>query len=437
MTHDSPPSPAPSLWQDSCAETAPTAPQPERAQADLLVIGGGFTGCSAALEAAQGGAEVRVLEAARIGHGGSGRNVGLVNAGLWMKPDQVRAAMGEGPADRLLSALGAAPQAVFDRIRAHDIQCEAVRAGTLHCAHAPSGMADLEDRFRQGNRMGAPLQILDAAEATRRTGAAGVHGALFDPRAGTVQPLAYCRGLARAAAAAGAVFHENAPALSVRQEGGAWIVRSPGGEVRAKALLLATNAYHRDAAGAPAPRSVGVHFSQFATAPLPGALRARIMPGGEGCWDTSLVMRSWRMDAAGRLILGCIGDVEGPGGRVHAAWARRTLAALFPEAAGMAFEHSWQGRIAMTGDHVPKVMRLGRGAGGGAGGGDAPGLAVFGYSGRGIGPGTVFGAAAARALLDGDEGALPLAPVDRHAEPLAGLRAAWVEAGATLTHALR
>src|SRR6056297_2944921 len=151
-----------SLWQDSAAErfTAPDL-QGERS-ADLAIIGGGYTGLSAALSAAEQGAEVVLLEAAQVGHGGSGRNVGLVNAGLWLPPDAVGARLGEGPGEALNTTLAAAPDRVFDLIARHAIACEPQRAGTLHLAHAPSGLRDLRRRAEQAQARGAPVSLLDA-----------------------------------------------------------------------------------------------------------------------------------------------------------------------------------------------------------------------------------------------------------------------------------
>lgn len=414
------------LWRASAREQIDVAGISSDITVDLAIVGGGFTGCSAALEAARDGASVAVLEANTLGHGGSGRNVGLVNAGLWLPPEAVLAVMGAEPGLRLMRALGAGPATVFELIEREEISCEAVRGGTLHLAHAPSGRRDLENRFRQGVAIGAPLQLLDAQEAARRTGSLAFHGALFDPRAGTVQPLAYCRGLARAAIKAGARIFERAPVASIRHENGVWILRAAGHEVRARALLLATNAYHETIVGGPLPAFVAVSYCQFATAPLPEALRARILSGGEGCWDTALVMSSIRVDRAGRLILGGIGNSEGPGAQIHAQWARRKLKAFYPELAGMPFEHRWRGRIAMTSDHIPKVTAFGPKA-----------LSIFGYSGRGIAPGTVFGKAAATALLHDRHEVLPLAPTPPHSERFTGLREAYYECGALLTHALR
>ncbi|MDG1402117.1 MAG: FAD-binding oxidoreductase, partial [Candidatus Binatia bacterium] len=130
-------------------------------EAELLVVGAGFTGCSAALEAAQSGASVVLLEANTIGYGGSGRNVGLVNAGLWVPPDEITRKLGPERGHRLIDALSAAPDLVFQLIDQNDIDCEATRNGTLHLAHAPSGLKDLQNRFQKGLRIGAPLGLLN------------------------------------------------------------------------------------------------------------------------------------------------------------------------------------------------------------------------------------------------------------------------------------
>lgn len=415
----------PNLWRASAREAFTAPPLDTDRTVDLAIIGGGFTGCAAALEAARQGASVCLLEAMTIGHGGSGRNVGLVNAGLWLPPDTVRAQMGETAGTKLLTTLAEAPSRVFALIEREAIDCEATRNGTIHLAHAPKGMADLTERHRQGRAMGAPLQLLDSAETARRTGSTAFHGALFDPRAGTIQPLAYARGLARAAVRAGATLHEKSPVQSLERMGDQWVVTYSSHRLRARRLLIATNAYHLNLGPAFQPDFVPVHYCQYATDPLPPALLDTILPGGEGCWDTALVMSSVRRDRAGRLIIGGIGNGDGPGAKVHAGWARRKLAALYPALKGTPLAHGWSGRIAMTGDHIPKIIAFGPDA-----------YAVFGYSGRGIGPGTVFGTQAAIALLSGSDGPLPLAPIRQHRETAPSAQAAWYETGACLTHAL-
>ncbi|WP_027260207.1 NAD(P)/FAD-dependent oxidoreductase [Leisingera aquimarina] len=410
------------LWHQTCQEN-PTFPElTGEAEAELVVIGGGYTGCSATLKAAELGTSVRLIEADTIGSGGSGRNVGLANAGLWLPPEDINAELGMETGSRLSQLLGCAPQMVFSLIEKHAIQCEPERNGTLHCAHAPSGLKDLQRRHAQLTAIGAPVALLSREEAVTRTGSDAVHGALFDPRAGTIQPLAYARGLARAAAAAGAQLHSHSPASAISREGSSWHVATPKGSIRAKHLIMATNAYARDISGYDAPQVIPVHYFQAATDPLPPALLENLLPKKEGCWDTALVMSSWRLDQAGRLVIGGMGALNHFGSALHRSWLPRKLAALYPELRNAKLRSHWHGRIAMTTEHLPKIIDMNGG------------FACFGYSGRGIGPGTLFGTRLAEALLTGDSACLPVPPAKSHAIPLSGLRSAYYETGATLTH---
>lgn len=413
------------LWTHT-GTTLNASPLLGNIDADLTIIGGGFTGCAAALAAAKAGASVCLIEAEHVAFGGSGRNVGLVNAGLWIPPEKIAASLGSKAGLRLNGLLAEAPTRVFDLIRAHDISCEATRAGTLHCAHAPRGMRDLAERHRQLTAIGAPVELLGAAEAQARVGTRHVHGALFDPRAGTIQPQAYAHGLASAAQSLGARIFEHTPARTLRRENGAWVIEAESGSIRSSALLLATNAYVSGSLAPVRQDFVPVNYAQIATAPLPPSLMSQILPGKEGCWDTALVMSSYRLDQAGRLIVGGIGNLDHAAGGVHVSWARRKLADLFPQAANVPTEYQWSGRIAMTADHLPKVVEIGPNA-----------LSCHGYSGRGIGPGTVFGEAAAIALLSGDTSGLPLEPVAEHREHFVRTRRAFYEVGALLTHLIK
>lgn len=408
-----------SLWNETTTETFSASALQGDETADIAIIGGGFTGCSAALKAAEQGARVTLIEAQTIGYGGSGRNVGLVNAGLWLPPDEVCKKLGTDAGEHLNRVLAEAPDAVFKLISRYEIACEPRRSGTLHLAHAVKAMTELETRHDQMAKRGAPVTLLDAREAQARTGTAQVHGALHDARAGTIQPLAYAKGLARAAQGQGARIYEGTPALSAMRDGAQWAITTPNGTIRAKYLLMATNAYHTNIQNMTTPKASRVNFFQLATAPLGDNIAGDILRGGEGCWDTGLIMSSIRRDAAGRIILGGMGDDAA----VQANWARRKLTTFFPQLATAEIHHAWAGRIAMTFDHLPRILRLGPNA-----------FAVFGYSGRGIAPGTVFGGTTAQALLSSDDSVLPVAPVDGHHEWFTGLKSTLFEAGARVRH---
>lgn len=414
------------LWERTAGDPVEASQCVGEVKADVIIIGGGFTGCAAALQLARAGSTVCLLEANTVGHGGSGRNVGLVNAGLWLEPEKVEVALGRSAGSKLNAALAAGPDSVFALIEQYGIACQPNRSGTLHCAHSTSGWSRLERRANQYCKRGARVRLLAREETRVKTGCDQYIGALLDPRAGTIQPLAYVRGLASAAIAQGASVYQGSVVHSVEYHNQVWWARTAQACVQADALILATNAYHQGLPISARPQCIQLSFFQCATRPLHAELRDTILPERQGAWDTAPVMTSFRMDAEGRLIVGAVGSLEKMGASIHQAWIRRKLDLMFPAARGQAFDYAWSGRIAMTVDHLPKIIKIGQRA-----------LSIYGYSGRGIGPGTVFGTAAAMYLLSGDEDDLPIAPIHAHDEKLRKLRQVSYELGASVFHLLR
>lgn len=376
------------LWEKTAPPAPATTVLASDRTADVAVVGGGYTGLSAALHLAEAGVDVVLLEAAEIGFGGAGRNVGLVNAGMWVKPDTLVATLGPAKGEPLLELLGDGPRRVFELIEKHRIACEATRNGTLHCAVGKAGLKELEEREAQWRRRGAPVELLSAGQAAAKLGTAAYAGALLDHRAGTVQPLAYARGLARAALAAGATIHTGSPVRAIASEGAGWRLATPGGALRAAVVVVATDAYSEGPWTALRTQQVRLPYFNFATAPLPPELLRSILPERQGAWDTKAVLSSFRLDQSGRLIFGSVGALRSTGRTVHRAWSRRALRRLFPALTGMGFETEWFGMIGMTDDNLPRFHRL-----------DCNVLTICGYNGRGIAPGTVFGQVLADLVL--------------------------------------
>jgi glycine/D-amino acid oxidase-like deaminating enzyme len=414
------------LWTHSACPAPATSPLQGNATCQVAIIGAGFTGLSTALHLAEAGIDCVVLEAKEIGFGGSGRNVGLVNAGMWMRPDDIIAAVGEKVGGRMVSELGDGPAYVFDLIAKHEIECEAVRNGTLHLAIGDAGVKEVETRAGQWQRRGAPVETLPAARVAALTGAKGFAGALLDRRAGTVQPLGYAHGLARAAMAAGARIFTSTPVLDGRRDGDTVVLRSARGEVRAEKLIIASNAYsdvvssmnwseHRN-------ELVPMYYFQFATTPLPAEFGSRILPEGHGCWDTGLVMTSFRKDKAGRLVYGSIGSLDSLGRMAHGPFARRAIQSLFPYLGNVEFEYGWDGRIGMTANNLPSFHQPEKNI-----------WSIAGYNGRGISPGTVFGRALAQVALGNHEAMmLPIAPAG--SDSLRSAKSAFYDIGAAAKH---
>ena len=414
------------LW----AATAPPPPKltsvEGEARADVAVIGGGYTGLSAALHLAEAGTDTILLEAREIGFGGAGRNVGLVNAGLWLMPDDVVRIVGKAHGERLLEVLGASPDLVFGLIEKHGIECEAVHKGTLHCAHSPAGFRALEQREAQWKRRGAPVTLLGRDEAAKKIGSDSFHGALLDKRAGSIQPLAYAHGLAHAAVGAGARLHVGSPVTGLTRESNGWRLTTPAGHVRARAVILATLGYPDFAFKDREREIIPFNYFQFATAPLPENVRRTILPGGEAAWDTHLILSSFRLDRSGRLLVGSVGQVENMGYALHESWARRTIRKLFPQVGPVPLEYAWNGRIAMTTDHIPRFHLL-----------DKDLVSVTSYNGRGIGPGTVFGKLLAELVQGASPETIPLPVSKPRAILTRNLRGLFYESGARMYHLIQ
>lgn len=385
-----------SLWDTTAQEPDFSAPMTGDVTTDVAIIGGGFTGLSTALHAAEKGVDCHVLEARHIGHGGSGRNVGLVNAGLWLPPQDCRERLGEERGSSFVQALADAPAYVMSLIERHQIRCEATRSGTIHAAHSLKGCEDLARRAEEWQRLGAPVDLLSKEEAAKKIGSDAFFGGLLDHRAGTINPMGYVRGLARAASAAGAAISTGVTAQKLDRLNGKWVVRTDQGKVTANTVVLGTNAYSDDLWPGLKRAFTMIHFFQFATELL-GERGASILPERQGLWDTGPIMFSLRRDAFGRLIIGSMGRVVGGAGGLSRRWAERNLERVFPRLGKVQFEECWHGQIAMTPDHLPRIHRLAENL-----------YTPIGYNGRGITPGTIFGKAIADLLAGGREEELPL-----------------------------
>jgi len=408
--------------------TAPPAPDTMalsgEVRAEVAIVGGGYTGLSAALHLVQRGVKAVVLEARHVGFGGAGRNVGLVNAGMWVMPDELPNVLGPVHGDRLLTLLGDAPKAVFEIVARYGINCELQQHGTLHCAIGRSGLDELKKREAQWQARGAPVRLLSHEETAQKIGTCAYAGALLDQRAGTIQPLAYVRGLAGAAIGEGAVVYTDSPVAEVQPSGSKWRVTTTKGAVIADWVVMATDAYTQGPWEIIRREQVHLPYFNLATAPLPDHIRARILPGHEGCWDTQEVLSSFRMDARGRLIFGSVGALKGTGHPIHSDWGRRALRRLFPQLGDIRFEAEWYGQIGMTDDNLPRFHRFADRV-----------IGCSGYNGRGIAPGTVMGRTLA-SLIAGEitEDDLPLPVTTAKAARLRPIKEVFYEVGAQAVH---
>jgi len=406
-----------SLWAATAPPAIPTPPLEGERRCDVAIVGGGYTGLSAALRLSEGGADAVVLEAREPGWGASGRNGGQVIPGLKYDPDELVALYGSKRADAMIRASEAAADLVFTLIDRHAIACDAVRSGWIQPAHAADRLPMLRRRYEQWAARGADVAWLDAAQVASLVGSERYHGGWLDKRAGAVQPLAYARGLARAARAAGATICGRSPATWMERFGDGWRLRTPNGTLIADQVLLCTNGYTDGLWPRLRETVVPVYSVQAATAPLGENVRRSILPGGQSVSDTRRVLSYFRLDAEGRLLMGGGGSAFAGGVGRLAAGLKRRVAELLPQLDEPRFEYIWGGRVALTLDHMPHRHVLGPGV-----------QAGLGYNGRGVAMATMMGQvmadhALARPKPEHDFPATEPAPI-----PLHGLRGLAVTA---------
>lgn len=371
----------PSLWHVVSDTVAPHPPLADAIDADLLIVGAGFTGLSCALHAAAAGLRVVVVEAERIAAGASGRNAGFVVPNFAkVDPDAVLVRLGSDRGRRLVDFAAGSADLVFALIRDHAIACDALQSGWIQPAPTAAAMPAIRARAAQWAARGRPAEVLEADQVAQMTGARGYAGGWIDRSGGVLNPVAYARGLAAAAERAGATIFEDTAVTGLMSAQGGWIARTERGSVRARRVVLATNAHVGALQPAVARSFFPLTVFQIATAPLPAAVRARLLPGGQCVSDTRRNLFTFRFDAENRLISGGM-HILGPGAdrRVPQAIHRRVSRLLdLPDLPPVQF--AWSGLAAVMPDFLPHLIE------------PAPGLiAGIACNGRGIAMTTMMG----------------------------------------------
>ncbi len=393
-----------SLW----SATAPPGPQcaalNTSRSTQVVVVGAGYSGLSAALHLIEAGRDVVVLEGREIGEGASGLNGGQVIPGVKHDPDTLEKLFGAGLAERVIDTVARAPDVVFELIERLKICCDATRTGWIQPASSDDALKQQAARVEQWQRRGASVERLSRAEVAHLIGSTHYNGGLIDRRGGTVQPLSYVRGLAHAFLQRGGQLFARTPALSLTHTAAGYRIDTPTGSVSAPLVIIATNACTGSLTPGLRRSVVPVPSFQVATAPIPAALRAHILPGRQAASDTARLLRYFRVDASGRLVMGTRGSFTAAPTTHTVRHHYRAVQEIFPQLEGLPFEYHWGGLVALTPDHLPHLHEL------------APGvLAGLGYNGRGVAMATVMGRVLARRALGmpAAELAFPVTPL-RH-----------------------
>jgi len=262
-------------WSDSLwAAATPAGPDlPEligTAEADVIVIGGGFTGLSTALHLREAGVDVAIVEAMEPGWGASGRNNGQVIPTLSRPdPDDIVAKHGAA-GERFVRLLRDSALTLFDLTRRYQIQAEQEQAGWVQPVHSPGRIKIAEDRVRQWSKFGAPVELLSRDETRKMLGSDAWFGGFWNRTGGHINPLALSRGLARVVLDRGGRIYARSPAVSFERQNERWVVRTDNGEISGRALVVATNAY----------------TAEFSKSLMP-AIAHEVMPCCPGKWRRS------------------------------------------------------------------------------------------------------------------------------------------------------
>lgn len=396
-------------WLASAPQFGSGAAGPVAGKVDVAIVGGGFTGLSAALALAKSGASVAVLEAGRIVGEASGRNGGHCNNGLAHDLGGLAASLGLERACALYRAFDSGVDQVEALVASETIDCDFTRTGKIKLAAKPEHFAKLEKSAELLLRTVEPDLVVVPPDETRgEIGSDGFYGGLVYPRSAHMHMGRFGVGLAEAAVRRGAAIFENAAVTGLhRLNGPAHRVVTARGDVEAKQVLLATGASRQGPFGWLRRRIVPVGSFIIATEPLSPNLAASIMPTRRTATTTKNIGNYFRLTPDNRLIFGGRARfaLSSPKSDAKSGAILQTrMLELFPQLAGTRIDYCWGGLVDMTADRLPRA-------------GERDGLFyATGYSGHGTQMSVQMGGVMAR-VMGGDAAANPLAGLDWPAVP--------------------
>jgi len=388
-----------SLWA-ATVDFLEYPPLKEPIEVDVAIVGAGITGTSAALHAAEKNLSVAVLEAQRVGSEASGRKGGFVVPNFAkVDPDDVVQQLGTKQGERLNQLISGSGDFVYDLIRRYDIDCDAIQGGWIQPAHAVSAIPKLVARCKQWADRDRPVELLDRPATMRFTGCRDYAASWLDRSGGTLHPLKYVHGLAKAAHAAGAQIFCESRVTEIYRVDQRWRLTTPRGSVLANQVMLCTNAHANGLWPKLARSVVPVTVHQIATAPLAENMREGLLAQGCCLTDTANNLFSYRLDAAGRLITGGMAIIQFGAHHRLAKYVSQRLSRKLGRNDIPPVEFVWSGNMAITPDFLPRLYHLDTGI-----------IAGIGCNGRGIAMSTVLGRVLADAASGTPDHELPMAP---------------------------
>lgn len=382
---------APSLYAATADHTLAFPALSEPARTHVAIIGGGFTGLSAALHLAEGGVDVALVEAEKIGWGASGRNGGQLHSGQRRDQDWLEAQFGKEDALGLWRMAEEAKALVMGLIARHGIECH-WRAGLIETVHKERLVGEEKGYVEKLKRTYGydAVEWLDGATLAERIGTDVYFGGRRDATAGHLDPLKLAEGIARAAAKAGARLYEGTRVVKLTGSAGTGfeLATGAGATLKADIVILAGDGYLSGIDAETEARVMAIDNYILATAPIGAGAAGGLIPGGEAVSDSRFVVYYFRPTADGRILFG--------GGETYsrtppadmARFVRRHLERVYPQLAGVAVDYAWGGAVAITLRRLAFIRRL------------RPGVYVAsGYSGQGVALAPYAGKVLADAIL--------------------------------------
>jgi glycine/D-amino acid oxidase-like deaminating enzyme len=350
-------------WEDAplSSETSAGA-EPLPAAVDVAVVGGGYTGLSAARTLAAGGARVVVLEEGAIGSGASSRNGGQVLTGLKVGAGTLVGRFGEERAKAFFRSSLAAIDFLAALVSEEGIDCGFARCGHVEAAFKPSHFDALRREQELLDRVfGHAVRVVARRDQRSELGSDLYHGLLVDDASGALHPSRYVQGLAEAARRAGALLRPFAPVLSLARSARGFDLVTDGGSLSARDVLIATNGYTGGVAPALQRRVVPLGSYIVATPPLPEPIARTILPRGRVAFDTKAFLFYFRLTPERRLVFGGRAQFTPatPGStRRAAAILRDGMVRVFPELRQVTLDFGWSGNVGITRGLLPRTGRI-------------------------------------------------------------------------------